>query len=163
MNTSKGSSAADRRSRTLAAGRGCGEPPGESLRSLAMKARFVGPITLVLSLSLGAAALGDPTPAPHATPSPGVAVPDIPGVPPTVMNSPVVQSILNAAGGLLQTTNGPTAYGKITYFKRFDLQLQTAPYDAAARDDGQRLRSSAKRWIARRKYDYRAVDDHLVG
>src|SRR5579875_1443665 len=123
MNTSKGSSAADRRSRTLAAGRGCGEPPGESLRSLAMKARFVGPITLVLSLSLGAAALGDPTPAPHATPSPGVAVPDIPGVPPTVMNSPVVQSILNAAGGLLQTTNGPTAYGKITYFKRFDLQL----------------------------------------
>jgi hypothetical protein len=92
-----------------------------------MKARFVGPITLVLSLSLGAAALGDPTPAPHATPSPGVAVPDIPGVPPTVMNSPVVQSILNAAGGLLQTTNGPTAYGKITYFKRFDLQLQTAP------------------------------------
>src|SRR5579875_2243292 len=113
MNTSKGSSAADRRSRTLAAGRGCGEPPGESLRSLAMKARFVGPITLVLSLSLGAAALGDPTPAPHATPSPGVAVPDIPGVPPTVMNSPVVQSILNAAGGLLQTTTAPTVYRQV--------------------------------------------------
>lgn len=79
----------------------------------------------VLSLSLGLAAVADPTPAPSAPPP--VSVPNIPGIPSSVMNSPVVQSILNAAGGLLQTTRGPTARGKVTYFKRYDMQLQTAP------------------------------------
>jgi hypothetical protein len=88
-----------------------------------MKARFVGISTAVLCLSLSVCAQADPTPAP----SPGVTVPNIPGVPSSVMNSPMVQSILNAAGGLLQTTKGPTAHGKVTYFKHFDLQLQTAP------------------------------------
>jgi hypothetical protein len=95
------------------------------MRSLAMKARLVGVAAAVLSLSLGAAAVADPTPAPSAPPP--VSVPNIPGVPSSIMNSPVVQSILNAAGGLLQTTNGPTARGKVTYFKRYEMQLQTAP------------------------------------
>jgi uncharacterized protein (DUF1684 family) len=51
----------------------------------------------------------------------------IPSVPPDVQNNPVVQSILQAVGGLLQTTNGNTAHGKVTYFRRFDLQIETAP------------------------------------
>ena len=51
----------------------------------------------------------------------------IPTVPPDVQNNPIVQSILQGVGGLLQTTNGNTAHGKVTYFRRFDLQIETAP------------------------------------
>lgn len=50
-----------------------------------------------------------------------------PSVPPDVQNNPIVQSVLQAVGGLLQTTNGNTAHGKVTYFRRFDLQIETAP------------------------------------
>jgi len=86
-----------------------------------MKTRVVGMAAAVLCLS-ASVALADPTPAP------GISLPDIPGVPSSVLNNPIVQSIINAVGGsLLQTTTGPTARGKVTYFKRFDLQLQTAP------------------------------------
>jgi hypothetical protein len=36
--------------------------------------------------------------------------------------------VINAVSNLLlQTTNGNTAHGKVTYFRRFDLQLETAP------------------------------------
>jgi hypothetical protein len=52
----------------------------------------------------------------------------IPSIPPEVQNNPIVQSVLNALGNvLLQSTNGPTAHGKVTYFRRYDLQVQTAP------------------------------------
>lgn len=52
----------------------------------------------------------------------------IPSIPPQVQNNPIVQSVLNALGNvLLQTTNGNTAHGKVRYFRRFDLQLETAP------------------------------------
>jgi uncharacterized protein (DUF1684 family) len=51
----------------------------------------------------------------------------VPSVPPDVQNNPIVQSILQAVGGLLQTTNGNSAHGKVTYFRRFDLQIETAP------------------------------------
>jgi hypothetical protein len=51
----------------------------------------------------------------------------IPSVPPDVQNNPIVQSILQAVGGLLQTTNGNTAHGRVTYFRRFELQIETAP------------------------------------
>jgi hypothetical protein len=51
----------------------------------------------------------------------------IPSIPPQVQNNPLVQSVLNLVGNLLQTTNGNTAHGKVTYFRRFDLQLETAP------------------------------------
>jgi hypothetical protein len=54
-------------------------------------------------------------------------VPSVPAVPPDVQNNPIVQSILQSVGGLLQTTNGNTAHGKVTYFRRFDLQIETAP------------------------------------
>jgi hypothetical protein len=48
-------------------------------------------------------------------------------IPPDLQNNPIVQSVLNAVGGLLQTSNGNTAHGKVTFFRRFDLQLETAP------------------------------------
>lgn len=55
-------------------------------------------------------------------------MPNIPGVPSSVLNNPILQSIINSVGGaLLQTTNGPTAHGRVSYFKRYDLQVQTAP------------------------------------
>ena len=38
-----------------------------------------------------------------------------------------MQGVLNALGGVTQTTNGATAFGRVTYFKQFDLQLETAP------------------------------------
>jgi hypothetical protein len=50
------------------------------------------------------------------------------GIPQQIQDNPMVQSILNAVGNvLLQTTNGNTAHGKVTYFRRYDLQLETAP------------------------------------
>jgi hypothetical protein len=51
----------------------------------------------------------------------------LPSVPPAVQNNPIVQSVLNALGGLLQSTNGNSAHGKVTYFRRFDMQVETAP------------------------------------
>jgi hypothetical protein len=54
--------------------------------------------------------------------------PAFPAIPPDVQNNPIVQSVLNALGNvLLQTTNGNSAHGKVTYFRRFDLQVETAP------------------------------------
>lgn len=83
-----------------------------------MKTRLVGTIAGVLCLGLTGPALADPSsPLPQS----------IPNVPSSVLNNPIVQSVMSAAGGLLQTVNGPTAHGKVTYFKRFDLQLETAP------------------------------------
>ena len=51
----------------------------------------------------------------------------LPSIPPDLQNSPILQSVLNAVGGLLQTTNGNAAHGRVAYFRRFDLQLETAP------------------------------------
>lgn len=82
--------------------------------------RVVGILTAVLSLTFGVAA-ADPTPAPS------LGIPGLPNVPQSVLQNPLVQSVINAASGLLQTTNGPIARGRVTYFKRFDLQLRTAP------------------------------------
>lgn len=48
-------------------------------------------------------------------------------IPPQVLNNPIVQSLIDAVGNvLLQTTTGNTAHGKVTYFRRFDLQVETA-------------------------------------
>ncbi len=51
----------------------------------------------------------------------------IPTIPPSLQNHPLVKSILDAVGGLLQTTDGNAAHGRVTYFRRFDLQVETAP------------------------------------
>ncbi|MGH7729270.1 MAG: hypothetical protein ACREM2_10860 [Vulcanimicrobiaceae bacterium] len=58
-----------------------------------------------------APALADPTPA--AT---------------TLLNNPYVQSAIQALGGIFQSTNGNTAHGSVTYFRRFELQVETAPH-----------------------------------
>jgi hypothetical protein len=50
------------------------------------------------------------------------------GIPQQIQDNPIVQSVLNAVGNiLLQTTNGNAAHGKVTYFRRYDLQVETAP------------------------------------
>lgn len=82
---------------------------------------IVALLAAVLCLASVPAAFADPSPAPPAS------VPGLPNIPPQVLNNPVVQSVMNAVGGLLQTTNGNTAHGQVTYFNRFDLQLRTAP------------------------------------
>lgn len=51
----------------------------------------------------------------------------IPTVPPALQNNPYVQSLINSLGGVLQSTNGNHAQGKIIFFKRFELQVETAP------------------------------------
>jgi hypothetical protein len=52
----------------------------------------------------------------------------LPSIPPQIQNNPLVQSVMNAVGNLLlQTTNGNTAHGKVTYFRRYDMQVETAP------------------------------------
>jgi hypothetical protein len=71
-------------------------------------------LTAALWIAASNAALADPLP--------------IPSLPPDVQNNPIVQSVINAIGNvLLQTTNGNTAHGKVTYFRRYDLQVETAP------------------------------------
>jgi len=54
-------------------------------------------------------------------------IPGLPPIPSGVTDSPIVRSILDAAGGITQSTTGGTAYGRVTYFRRYDLELQTAP------------------------------------
>jgi hypothetical protein len=73
------------------------------------------PLVLAAALWLAATgvALADPVP--------------LPSIPPGVQNNPLVQSVLNALGGLLQTTNGNSAHGKVTYYRHFDMQVETAP------------------------------------
>lgn len=68
-------------------------------------------LATALWLSGGALAVADP----------------LPSVPTDVLNNPLVQSILNSIGGLIQTTNGNVASGRVKFYKRFDLQLETAP------------------------------------
>jgi hypothetical protein len=78
-----------------------------------MKTRALALIA-ALCLASSNAALADPLP--------------IPSIPPEVQNNPIVQSVLNAIGNvLLQTTNGNTAHGKVTFFRHYDLQVETAP------------------------------------
>jgi len=96
------------------------------MRYRAMK-RIAVPLVLVALAVSAAQAVAQPvaTPVPSATvPATGI-VPG--GIPSGVLNNPYVQSVLQAIGGVGQTTNGPTAIGSVTYFKHFNLQLQTAP------------------------------------
>lgn len=78
-----------------------------------MKTRVLA-LAAALCVAASNAALADPLP--------------IPSLPPDIQNMPIVQSVLQAIGNvLLQTTNGNTARGHVTYFRRFDLQVETAP------------------------------------
>ena len=83
-----------------------------------MESRVLAPFVLaalMCAASLPAAA--DPVTPPHG----------IPSLPPEVENNPYVLSVINALGGVLQSTNGNHAQGKVVFFKRFELQVETAP------------------------------------
>jgi hypothetical protein len=79
-------------------------------------------LALLAAFALATPAGADPTPAP------GAPATTIPGVPSDLQNNPLVKSVIDALGGLLQTTNGNAAAGRVSYFKRFDLQVETAPH-----------------------------------
>jgi hypothetical protein len=71
-------------------------------------------LTAVLWIAGSGIALADPAP--------------LPSIPPQLQNNPIVQSVINAvSNALLQTTNGNTAHGKVTFFRRYDMQVETAP------------------------------------
>jgi hypothetical protein len=72
---------------------------------------------VVLFLGMSSVAQADPSPPPSGLQS----------LTSNLLNNPYVQSVVNALSRLLQTTNGNGAFGKVTYFKRFEMQLETAP------------------------------------
>ena len=43
------------------------------------------------------------------------------------LGAPTYTTPSTTVGGLVQTTNGNTAHGRVTYFRRFELQIETAP------------------------------------
>jgi len=82
-------------------------------------------VTSALVLALGATTLAGaqstPAPAPAPTPIP------VPTVPPTTPNSQVLQTILNVGQQILQRqaiNARNNARGTVSYFKRFDMQVQ---------------------------------------
>lgn len=91
-----------------------------------MNVRLTAVMFAVLCLGMGTLTFADSTP--QSSGSPASAPPAIPGIPPSVTKNPYVQSVLQAIGGLFQTTNGNAAHGKVTYFKQFELQIETAPH-----------------------------------
>jgi hypothetical protein len=120
MKTSKGSCSDSRSRMTLAAAR-TAEPAAADVRCMAMKLPIVAFVAAVLCLGTSGAVLADGTPPPSAQ---GFSLPNLPS---EVLNNPLVQSVIDSVSGLLQTTNGNAAHGRVTYFNRFDLQVQTAP------------------------------------
>jgi hypothetical protein len=80
-------------------------------------------VTSALVLALGATTLAgaQSTPAPVPTPIP------VPTVPPSTPNSQVLQTILNVGQQILQRqaiNARNNARGTVSYFKRFDMQVQ---------------------------------------
>ncbi|MGH7757209.1 MAG: hypothetical protein ACREM8_13130, partial [Vulcanimicrobiaceae bacterium] len=90
-----------------------------------MNLRQAAALAAVLTFGAATAAFAEVTPAPSA--SPAAAAQPVPGIPASITNNPYIQSAIQAIGGLFQTTNGNAAHGTVTYFRRFELQLETAP------------------------------------
>jgi hypothetical protein len=78
---------------------------------------FLGVIGFIFFLGSARFAMADPSQPPLGVPT----------IPPALQNNPYVQSLINSLGGLLQSTNGGHAQGKIIYVKRFEVQVETAP------------------------------------
>jgi hypothetical protein len=79
--------------------------------------------TSALLLALGATTLAGAQSAPAATPAP-IAVPTLP---PSTPNSAVLQTILNVGQQILQrqaVNARNNVRGQVSYFKRFDMQVQ---------------------------------------
>jgi hypothetical protein len=90
--------------------------------------RFVA--ALGLALSLGTAAVAQQAPSPAPSPTPAATVPGGIKLPPSIMNNPIVQSAIQALTGTATRELGldPNwSQGRVTYFKRFELQIETAP------------------------------------
>ncbi|HTV75315.1 MAG TPA: hypothetical protein VME66_16600 [Candidatus Acidoferrales bacterium] len=81
-----------------------------------MKARLILFTAALLAIGTSFPAAADPSPPAQ-----------LPAIPPSVLDNPYVQSVINALRGVLQTTNGNAAFGRVTYFKHFEMQVQTAP------------------------------------
>ena len=96
-----------------------------AIRSAGAKSAFL--LLVAVLLAAPGVVLADPSPQPAATAVPAPALPPGLPIPSSVLNSPYVQGLLNAVGGLTQTTNGPVAIGRVSYFKQFELQVETAP------------------------------------
>jgi hypothetical protein len=86
-----------------------------------MRSSLLATSALVLALGAPTLAGADPTPVPVPTP---IAVPT---VPPSTPNSAVLQTILNVGSQILQrqaVNARNNAQGTVSYFKRFDMQVQ---------------------------------------
>jgi len=84
-----------------------------------MRPSLIATSALVLALGAGSLAQAQSTPVP--TPIP------VPTVPPTTPNSQVLQTILNVGTQILQRqviNSRNNAQGTVSYFKRFDMQVQ---------------------------------------
>jgi hypothetical protein len=80
-------------------------------------------VTSALVLALGATTLAGAQSAPSATPTP-IAVPTLP---PNTPNAGIIQTIIGVGAQILQreaANNRNNARGTVSYFKRFDMQVQ---------------------------------------
>jgi hypothetical protein len=88
-----------------------------------MRSALIATSALVLALGATTLAGADPSPAPAAVPTP---IP-VPTVPPSTANSAVLQTILNVGSQIIQRqaiNARNNAQGTVSYFKRFDMQVQ---------------------------------------
>jgi hypothetical protein len=86
-----------------------------------MRPSLIATSVLVLALGAGSLAGAQSTPVPVPTPIP------VPTVPPNTPNSAIIQTIIGIGAQILQreainTRNN--AHGQVSYFKRFDMQVQ---------------------------------------
>jgi len=80
-------------------------------------------VTSALVLALGATTLAGAQSAPAAAPTP-IAVPTLP---PNTPNAGIIQTIIGVGAQILQreaVNNRNNAHGTVSYFKRFDMQVQ---------------------------------------
>jgi hypothetical protein len=94
-----------------------------------MVIRFLLTLAL-LAIGVTSPAVADPTPQPSSTPAPATVLPGGISLPPSITSNPIVQSILQTVTGAATRTLGldPNwSQGRVTYFKRFELQIETVP------------------------------------
>jgi len=89
-----------------------------------MITRFVAFGALALSIGFGAGASADPqTPAPSPTPI------NLPTLPPSTQINPYVKLGIELLTGIVKNriaTDANASSGQVTYFKRFEMQVQTS-------------------------------------
>jgi hypothetical protein len=94
-----------------------------------MNVRFALALTVLLAAG-GSAAYADPTPAPSPAPAAPMGLPANLPIPASVLNNPIVQSVLQSVTGSATRELGldPNwSQGRVTFFKRFEMQIETAP------------------------------------